>query len=322
VFTDSSESDYNFHFAQKIDDLKRSAFFVGGFQNRPNLSANATWSTNGTVLTDTQWMYEDPLFVHVNRNNTIFAYTDDRKVVLWSNLSLDPTSNFSIINSYSSGVYITDTDEIIVVHRCPIQGLQRWTKQGVRQSTWTFYLPFSCTRLFIDVHGNLYCSEEKSHRVIRTTPNVPNSAFVVVAGTGCSGSASNMLRDPDGVTVATNMDLYVADCKNDRIQLFRSGQLNGTTVAGNGASGTFGLSNPRDVILDANEYLFIVDSGNNRIIRSDPFGFRCIIGCSRFIGLKNPRSISFDNIGNIFIANDRNQSIMKFLLIENRNGKC
>jgi len=63
-------------------------------------------------------------------------------------------------------------------------------------------------------------------------------------------------------------NLYVADRYNHRIQFFRPGQLNGTTIAGvTGTSGTAAhlLSQPLSVVLDDDLNLYVADSGNNRI---------------------------------------------------------
>ena len=147
--------------------------------------------------------------------------------------------------------------------------------------------------------------------------------MTTVAGTGSQGSASNGLSYPYGTFVDTNFDLYVADQANHRIQLFRLGQTNGTTVAGNTSPNiTISLTSPRYVILDANKYLFITDYGNNRIIGSDENGFRCIIACSMSAGpalnqLNQPRSIAFDSFGNLFVADQNNNRIQKFCLSTN-----
>ena len=84
----------------------------------------------------------------------------------------------------------------------------------------------------------------------------------------------------------------------------RSGQLNGTTVAGAGAVGTIALSFPSGVVLDGNGYLFIADTDNIRIVGSGPNGFRCVAGCAQSPGaeasqLVNPYSLSFDSSGKL-----------------------
>jgi hypothetical protein len=60
-----------------------------------------------------------------------------------------------------------------------------------------------------------------------------------------------------------DLDLYVADCGNDRFQLFREGQINGMTLVGNGSNGTtIALDCPTGVMLDVDGYLFIFDQGS------------------------------------------------------------
>ena len=141
-----------------------------------------------------------------------------------------------------------------------------------------------CAGIFVDLNNNLYCSTHYQHQVVSQSLTDPSSPLTIAAGTGCSGSASNMLDEPFGIFVTTSLDLYVADSRNDRIQLFRRGETNGTTVAGNRSSGTtFPLRRPTGVVLDADGYLFIVDSGNNRIVGSGP---EWISMCGRLFGIE------------------------------------
>ena len=145
--------------------------------------------------------------------------------------------------------------------------------------------------------------------------------MTTVAGTGSQGSTSNLLNGPFGIFVDTNFDLYVADCWNHRIQLFRLGQINGITVAGSTSPNlTISLNYPSHVILDGNKYLFITDD-YNRIVGSDENGFRCIVAClgggSTSDKLSYPRSPAFDSFGNLFVADLNNNRIQKFWLLTN-----
>jgi DNA-binding beta-propeller fold protein YncE len=146
----------------------------------------------------------------------------------------------------------------------------------------------------------------------------------VAAGTDCYGARSNQLQYPCGIFVDRNLNLYVADCGNDRVQLFFSGQVTATTVAGNGAPNTISLNCPTDVLLDADGYLFIADGSNHRIIGSGPNGFRCLVSCSgpgaASNELNNPTSFSFDTYGNIFVVDRDNNRIQKFNLMPNTNS--
>ena len=86
-------------------------------------------------------------------------------------------------------------------------------------------------------------------------------------GSGSAGSSPSALSSPRGIHVTTDLDLYVADCGNDRVQLFRAGQSNATTVAGNGSNSTLPLDCPMGITLDADENLYIVAHNNHRVVR-------------------------------------------------------
>src|SRR5207244_2151424 len=104
--------------------------------------------------------------------------------------------------------------------------------------------------------------------------------------------------------VDINLDLYVADCGNDRVQLFHSGQLNGITVAGNGSIENISIACPTAIVLDADKHLFIVDQNNHRIVELGPNISRCLVGCSGYgsasFQLNYPQTLSFDSYGNMF----------------------
>ena len=147
-----------------------------------------------------------------------------------------------------------------------------------------------------------------------------------IAGTGVPGNSSTQLSGPAGIFISNNYSLYVADSSNDRIQLFMSGQINATTVAGTGAPGTITLARPRGVVLDADGYMFIIDCFNNRVVGQDSSGFRCILGCTNINGsgsnqLLMPSSLSFDSHGNIFVVDTGNRRVQKFLLATNSCGE-
>jgi len=184
-----------------------------------------------------------------------------------------------------------------------------------------------CFGLFVDIAYNIYCSLRDLNQVVKKHINSISNTLIIVAGSSCSLPTSNVLNRPYGIFVDGNFDLYVADCGNDRIQLFSINQLNGTTVAGsNSTNTTFPLDCPTGVILDADKYLFIVDQSNHRIIGSGPNGFRCIVGCSGSSGstaekLLNPTTMVFDSFGNIYVTDTNNNRIQKFVLLNNTNRK-
>jgi hypothetical protein len=201
--------------------------------------------------------------------------------------------------------------------------VQKWISSTNTSET-VMNVDSSCFGLFVDIKDNLYCSMSDDHRVVKRSLNDSVMTTVIVAGTGIPGSASNELGFPYGIFVDVNLDLYVADWGNNRIQLFQSEQSNGTTVAGKESLyRTISLNRPSGIVLDASKYLFIVDGYNYRIVGSGPNGFRCLFGCyglgSQSNQLSFPFSLSFDRSGNMFVADQANNRIQKFLYSE---GSC
>jgi hypothetical protein len=185
----------------------------------------------------------------------------------------------------------------------------------------------ACVGLFVDINDTLYCSMFNYHQVIKKWLNGNTTTSTIAAGTGVASSASDALDNPQGIFVNINFDLYVADYLNSRIQLFQSGQLNGITVAGNGSTNlTISLNGPTGIVLDADNYLFIVDQSNNRIVGSGPNGFQCLVGCSGQGSASNqlsgPATLSFDSSGNMYVTDAGNNRIQKFVLLTNGCGKC
>jgi DNA-binding beta-propeller fold protein YncE len=135
-----------------------------------------------------------------------------------------------------------------------------------------------------------------------------------------------MLYVPRGIFVDRLFNFYVADCGNNRIQFFQSGNLNGTTVAGVAATGTISLQCPTGVVLDGGGYLFIVDGEHHRVVGQSSNGFRCVVGCTNTSGsasnqLSLPRSLSFDSYGNIYVVDRSNNRVQLFFLENNTCGE-
>jgi hypothetical protein len=110
---------------------------------------------------------------------------------------------------------------------------------------------------------------------------VSGGAITTYAGTGVQGytgdggaATSARFNDPEGVAVAPNGDVYIADTDNHVIRkiAFATGIV--TTVAGNGSPGASGdggaatsarLKSPEDVFLAPNGDIYIADTGNHEI---------------------------------------------------------
>ena len=134
---------------------------------------------------------------------------------------------------------------------------------------------------------------------------------------------------PDGVSIDSAGNLYVADTKNHRVRkIDTSGMI--TTIAGTGVAGFSGdggaavsarIRNPESVSVDAADNLYI--AGNHHIRKIDTFGVITTIagnGMAGFSGdggaatgaqLNFPFNVTTDTTGNLYITDKYNHRIRK-----------
>jgi sugar lactone lactonase YvrE len=300
---------------------------LGLSYNQPKFCPFATWNPNAITFANNSIIGSSPHGIFVDASNTVYVLNQpNNRVYIWANDSINATRIISgnSLNLYA--IFVTMNGDIYIENRAVTWRVDKWT---FSTNNWTsvMYVNTTCYGLFVDINNTLYCSMYYRHQVAKKWLNDNANTSSIAAGTGTPNSTSNTLAYPCGIFVDTNFDLYVADAGNNRIQLFRSDQLNAITVAGTGSPNiTITLSCPTGIVLDADKYLFIVDQYNHRIVRSGPTGFRCIVGCSGTSGsssnqLSSPYTLRFDSYGNIFVADRDNGRIQKFILEDKYCGK-
>lgn len=294
--------------------------------NQPKLCASATWHPYAVTFADSNKVGSQPNTVFVDGNNSVYvAVNQFNEVLVWKENDTVPVRNISAGLSSPHGLFVTASGDIYVDNGSN----GRVDKWSVNNTVGTMVMNVSacCDSLFVDSNETLYCTIGGIHQVVKQLLSVNSGTMPIIAAGGVtSGNTSLLLDNPRGVYVDQGLNLYVADAGNNRIQRFRSGELNATTVAGAGAPGTVTLNCPQGVTLDADGFMFITDSGNHRIIGSGPNGFRCIVGCTGLGGpalnqLNGSWGFSFDRYGNLFVSDRDNSRIQKFYLATNSCGK-
>ncbi len=275
------------------------------------------WDPNGITFANQSTVGISPFGIFVDIKNIIYvADQENNRIQVWIEESATPITTISSDFYSPAGLFVTINGDIYVSSALS-NGIEKSTLNAVN-SVPVMNADGQCFGLFVDINDNLYYSMSNRFVVLKHSLISSAETLAIVAGNGSDGSLSTMLSWPKGIYVDVNSDLYVADSGNNRIQLFRSGNLNGITLAGNGAPGTITLNDPTGVVPDIDGYLFIVDSGNHRIVGSGLNGFRCLVGCSGSTGtasnqLNYPWNVGFDSYGNMFVTNMRNNRIQKFL---------
>jgi len=200
----------------------------------------------------------------------------------------------------------------------------------------------------VDQDGNLFIADTLNHRIRRV--DAATKVITTVAGNGRPPSYPGVIGDgapataaflngPQGVAVDGAGNLFIADTGNSSIRRVDAAEPHLiTTVAGSAAlgSGFFGdggraiaatLSFPKGVDVDGDGYLFIADTGNQRVRRvdaTDPMIITTVAGngsrTDSFSGdggpainaaLNEPRGVEVGPSGELFIADTGNQRVRR-----------
>jgi GT2 family glycosyltransferase len=132
--------------------------------------------------------------------------------------------------------------------------------------------------IVIAPNGDVYLADSNNHVIKRYDRRVGVTTVVGNNTSGFSGddgpATRAQLDTPDGVAIAPDGDLIVADSRNDRIRRVDAPTRIITTIAGSGKNGYDGddkpatdaaLNNPDAVATASNGDIYIADTLNNRI---------------------------------------------------------
>ena len=240
------------------------------FYNQPKLCPNATWNPNAITFVNESMISTNTYDAFIDLNNTLyFASSNLNQVNVWSYNNNTPIRTISAGLNGSRGIFVTNNGDIYVDNAADGGRVKKWTSNAtsgvpIMNGTGT------CISLFIDINNTLYCANNYRDMVFKISLDKGLITPTIAAGNGTRGSQPNTLYSPSGIFVDFELNLYVADWGNNRIQRFRANELNGTVIVGAGAPGTITLVAPTDVVLDFDDNLFITDSYNHRVVRSGP----------------------------------------------------
>ncbi|CAF1535820.1 unnamed protein product [Adineta ricciae] len=288
--------------------------------NQPKLCPTAQWNSKGSTLFFMSDMFTKYPILFIDSNNTIYSVSEKEHEILISFKDrIHSTSIRYSFMSVLSAIFVTMNGDIYTSYQNTI--ISKWIASTKKFVT-VMNAESVCSDLFVDLNNDLYCSMTEENKIVKRVLNKNNEVdLTIVAGSNTAGSASHQLLLPRGIFVDTNLDLYVADCYNHRIQLFNLNEKHGKTVAGQSSTDiTISLYHPCSVIVDSDKYLFISFYLRHHIVGSGPNGFRCISGCDgegiQSSAAKIPSKLSFDISGNLFFR-DGTDRLMKFTLEKN-----
>ncbi|MEJ1238767.1 hypothetical protein WBG78_11590 [Chryseolinea sp. T2] len=213
-----------------------------------------------------------------------------------------------------------------------------YTGDGAVATSASLHTPYDVA---IDKSGNVFIADKDNHAIRRVTAG--SGVINTVAGggplkkgyAGDNGPATQaMLNTPQGIAVAANGDLYIADAGNNVIRRVESGSGKINTFAGTGTAGYSGdnalataaqLSSPTRICIDASGNILIADHGNHVIRKVDPSGIITTIagtGIPGFSGdgglalgaqLSSPFGVAVDSHGNLVVT-DNGNSVVRMII--------
>lgn len=161
-----------------------------------------------------------------------------------------------------------------------------------------------------DKSNCIYVSDTKNHRVQKFDCD----GNFVKEFTGEEDSSCGPLKQPTGIHVAANEDIFVVDRGNGRVVII-STDLEYKHAFGSLGKGKGQFEDPWDVCVDANGLVYVTDVKIHSVLIFDPSGeYRGQIGAqgSQKSRLNRPSGIAIDKFGRIFVCEFGNHRVSVF----------
>jgi len=168
------------------------------------------------------------LYVCDNGNDRVMRYTKGNNTGVLVAGGNGRGNNTNQLN-YPMGIYFESLSNSLIIANTHANNIVRWR---IDESNWTLiagnlnassgnspsslYDPFAFS---VDPRGNLYVADRNNHRIqLFSLGQVEGRTIAGI--TSVPGSNSTLLRSPYGITLDNQLNLYVADTGNNRVQKF------------------------------------------------------------------------------------------------------
>jgi hypothetical protein len=180
------------------------------------------------------------------------------------------------------GIYIADTEN---------DRVQRWegSPAGLNLIHTTVYDP---------VTGKVV-----ETRTPAAGPSEESSSYAFKFAFGSKGSGNGQLKEPHGIAIAQNGNVYVVDTANNRVQEFNAA---GEYLAqfGQYGSGNGQFSRPEGIAIAPNNNIYVADTGHNRVQEFNEKGeYLAQFGKEGEGAMSEPVAIAVATNGNIYVLN-------------------
>ncbi len=170
--------------------------------------------------------------------------------------------------------------------------------------------PFAVT---FDNNGFMYVSDQKNNRVQQFPPNSLNSTTVAGQADGSTPNGLSSIKNPSGIVVDNNLNIYIADIGNKQIVVWAPNTTNGSIFIANnlfdqvyglllvpGSSNQLYISCPNHHSI----YLWAFNASNANVTLTQVSGTPNNLG--------NPSGIVLDPYGNLYVADNGNNRVVMY----------
>lgn len=210
-----------------------------------------------------------------------------------SGIAIDNKGNFYVTDKRSSNITKFDKNG---------QSMKKWGKLGSKEGELNGPLGIA-----VDRNNDVLVVDAGNSRIVKYS-----SEGDLKKTWGKPGYGQGQFNLPTGVAVSRNNDVIVID--QGRIQKFTT---DGAFIDSFGKLGSDEgeISRPFGICLDGDDYIYLADTGNNRVLKFAPDGrFICQWG-SRGAGLGQltaPVAVAVNEKGSVFVLESNNVRIQEF----------
>ncbi|WP_026777111.1 Ig-like domain-containing protein [Polaribacter sp. Hel_I_88] len=307
---------------EKDFNLTTLAGYAPGFEN--DIGANAKFLSPKSIAISR----DGNIFV-VDNNNSIRRIDANANVTTYAGKNSpgfkDGNANDAQFNSPQAitvgrdgSIYIADTNNHLIRKVTKDKKVITLTENNNPNES-IFNFPKG---IAVDSDNNVYVSDTGNHSIKKITTD---GNVITIAGSGSSGSIDGEgtnaeFNSPGGIAIDFFGNIYVADTGNNKIRKIDKNN-NVITIAGSVESGykddegiNASFNRPNSLIVNLNNEVYVVDSGNNKIRKIDNNNNNNVTTMSLNItfleeDLSNPSSIAIGVNGAFFVADSNNHTI-------------